>query len=215
MNNDFWLKRWSENRIGFHKAGVNPLLQQFLPQVSKTPGRTLAPLCGKSEDLAWLLAQGHQVVGVDISEIAAKAFASEQGIAMTASNEPPFTVFRAERISYYVGDFFNVTADRMGRFDLIYDRAALIALSRDKRPEYVQRLKSLLLSGGEILVISLEYDPNKMEGPPFAVTESEVRTLFKGMNVVKLHEFDCIEEEPRFKERGLDWMKEVVYRIHA
>ena len=215
MNNEFWLKRWSENRIGFHKAGVNPLLEQFLPQVSKTPGRTLVPLCGKSADLTWLLTQGHQVVGVDISEIAAKAFASEQRIAMTRANEPPFTVFRAERIAYYVGDFFNATTDRIGRFDLIYDRAALIALPADKRSEYAQRLQSLLVSGGNILLISLEYDPNKMEGPPYAVTEAEVRSLFKGLTMDKLHEFDCIEEESRFKERGLDWMKEVVYRLHA
>ena len=213
MNNDFWLKRWNENRIGFHKAGVNPLLEQFLPQVSKTPGRTLVPLCGKSVDLAWLLAQGHQVVGADISEIAARAFASEQGIAMTRANEPPFTVFRAESITYYVGDFFNIKPDRIGRFDLIYDRAALIALPRDKRPEYAQLLKSLLVSGGQILLISLEYDPKKMEGPPFAVTESEVRSLFQGTRMDKLHEYDCIEEEARFKERGLDWMKEVVYRV--
>jgi thiopurine S-methyltransferase len=215
MNNEFWLKRWSENRIGFHKAGVNPLLEEFLPQISKVPGRTLVPLCGKSVDLAWLASRGHQVVGADISEIAARAFASEQGIAMTVANEPPFTVFRAERIAYYVGDFFNIKPERTGRFDLIYDRAALIALPQDKRPEYAKHLKSLLVPGGNILMISLEYDPKKMEGPPFAVTESEVRALFRELTVEKLHEHDSIDEEARFKERGLDWMKEVVYRIRA
>jgi thiopurine S-methyltransferase len=213
MNNEYWLKRWSENRIGFHKPGVNPLLEQFLPQVTKIPGRTLVPLCGKSADLAWLLAQGYQVVGVDISEVAARAFAAEQGIAMTSPNEPPFTVLRGERITYYVGDFFNIKPDRIGRFDLIYDRAALIAMPRDRRPEYVQHLKSLLVSGGNMLIISLEYDPKKMDGPPFAVTESELRGLFKELSIVKLHEYDCIDEESRFKERGLDWMKEVVYRV--
>jgi hypothetical protein len=31
--------------------------------------------------------------------------------------------------------------------------------------------------------------------------------------MVKLHKYDGIEEESRFKERGLDWMKEVAYRI--
>ena|SRR5712672_443564 len=213
MNNEFWLKRWSENRIGFHKSGVNPLLEEFLPLISKVPGRTLVPLCGKSVDLAWLAACGHQVVGADISEIAARTFASEQGIAMTVANEPPFTVFRGGRIAYYVGDFFNIKPDRIGRFDLIYDRAALIALPRDKRPEYAQHLKSLLAAGGHMLLIALEYDPKKMEGPPFAVTESEVRALFKGLTIEKLHEHDSIDEEARFKERGLDWMKEVVYRL--
>ncbi len=213
MNNEYWLKRWNENRIGFHKAGVNPLLEEFLPQITKVPGRTLVPLCGKSADLAWLMARGHHVVGVDVSEIAAKTFASEQRIAMAVTNEPPFAVFRGDRIAYYVGDFFNIKPDRIGRFDLIYDRAALIALPRDKRPEYAQRLKSLLAADGHVLLIALEYDPKKMEGPPFTVTESEVRSLFKELTIVKLHEHDCIDEESHFKERGLDWMKEVVYRI--
>jgi len=213
MNNEYWLKRWTENRIGFHKDGVNPFLEQFLPQVSKVPGRTLVPLCGKSADLVWLAAQGHQVVGVDVSEVAARAFAFEQRIEMTMVSDPPFSVFRSEHIAYYVGDFFNIQPDRIGRFDLIYDRAALIALPPGKREDYALKLKSLLVSGGKVLLISLEYDPKKMEGPPFAVTEAEVRSFFNGMSIRKIHEVDCIEEESRFKERGLDWMKEVVYRI--
>ncbi len=212
MNNEFWLQRWQENKIGFHKSGVNPLLEQFLPRVSTKPGRTLVPLCGKSQDLAWLLAQGHQVVGVDISEIAAKAFSLEQGIPFKESHEPPFKIFRGERITYYVGDFFNLKADR-GQFDLVYDRAALIALPPNKRLEYVRHLKSLMGPGAAMLLISVEYDSRKMEGPPFSVTESEVRSLFLGASVDKLHEHDCLDEEARFKERGLDWMKEVVYRI--
>ena len=213
MNNEYWLKRWTENRIGFHKDGVNPFLQEFLPQVSKAPGRALVPLCGKSADLAWLAAQGHQVVGVDVSEVAARAFAFERKIAMTAASEPPFTVFRSERIAYYVGDFFNIQPDRMGRFELIYDRAALIALPAGTRPAYAQKLKSLMVPGGSLLLISLEYDPKKMEGPPFAVTEADVRTFFKGLSITRLREYDCIEEESRFRERGLDWMKEVVYHV--
>src|SRR5437868_4716187 len=102
MNNEYWLKRWHENRIGFHKAEVNPLLERFLPQVTTVPGRTLVPLCGKSEDLAWLVSRGHDVVGVDVSDIAAKAFALEQKIPVTVVNEPPFTIFNGERIAYHV-----------------------------------------------------------------------------------------------------------------
>jgi len=66
-----------------------------------------------------------------------------------------------------------------------------------------------------MLLITVEYDPRKMEGPPFSVPESEVRSLFLGFSVDKLHEQDCLDEEARFKERGLDWMKEVVYRIRT
>jgi thiopurine S-methyltransferase len=210
MGNEFWLKRWSENRIGFHLAGVNPLLEQFLPQVAAKPGRVLVPLCGKSVDLAWLVERGNSVVGVDVAEIAARAFAAERGMPLAESREGPFTVFRGERLAYYVGDFFNFNS---GHFDLIYDRAALIALAPDVRKTYARHLKSLLAPGGSILLISLEYDPRKMDGPPFTVPESEVRSLFAGLVIHKLHEHDCLDEEPHFKERGLDWMKESVFHI--
>jgi thiopurine S-methyltransferase len=214
MDKDFWLNRWKENRIGFHKAGVNRLLEHFWPRVMADAGRTLVPLCGKSDDLVWLASRGHDVAGVDLSEIAARSFASEQGLDMTVAVEPPFTMFRSGRISYFAGDFFDLTPKSAGRFDLVYDRAALIALPEDVRPAYVQQLRSLLNPGAHILLIALEYDALQMAGPPHTVLESEVRTLFTGLLIEKLEEYDCLENEPQFRQRGLTWMKEVVYHIH-
>jgi thiopurine S-methyltransferase len=124
-------------------------------------------LCGKSLDLVWLADRGYHVVGVDLSEVAAKAFAAE--------NKQ-----HTDRIEYRVGDFFDVTPESIGKFDLIYDRAALIALPPNLRPKYAEKLQSLLAPSGRILLISLEYDPQQMQGPPFEVPESEIRTLFKG-----------------------------------
>jgi thiopurine S-methyltransferase len=214
MDREYWLNRWVENRTGFHLKGVNPLLERFWPRISPSPaGRTLVPLCGKSEDLRWLAEQGHQVAGVDLSEIAANAFFSEQGIAFTESKEPPFTVFRGERITFHVGDLFDLTPDIGGRFDFLYDRAALIALPPAMRPVYARLLRSLLDVQGRGLLISLEYDTEKMDGPPFSVPEPEVRALFAAFRVEKLQEYDCLDDEPRFKDRGVRWMKEVVYEL--
>jgi thiopurine S-methyltransferase len=213
MNRDYWLNRWKENRIGFHKAGVNPLLERFWPGVSAAPRRTLVPLCGKSDDLAWIAGRGHDVVGVDLSEIAGRSFASEHGLEVTVVDSPPFTMLRSGHITYLVGDFFDLTPENAGRFDLVYDRAALIAIPEDRRPAYVRQLDSLLDPGGQILLITLEYDPLQMSGPPHTVPESEVRTLFTGHTIEKLQEYDCLEDEPHFRERGLKWMKEIVYHI--
>ena len=213
MNHQYWLSRWAENRIGFHLDDVNPLLKRFLPKFRTVPGRVLVPLCGKSLDLAWLAAEGYDVVGVDLSEIAARSFVSEQGIDAVSTDEPPFKVWRGENVTLFIGDFFDLTPEKSGLFDLVYDRAALIALPRDVRPLYARRLRSLLTTEGSILLISLEYDSAKMEGPPYTVPESEMRQIFSGWSIDKLHEVDCIEDEPRFKERGLTWMKEIVYRI--
>ena len=111
------------------------LLERFLPR-AETPGRVLVPLCGKSADLAWLAEQGYSVTGVDLSEIAARAFFTENSLQARVTEEPPFRVFSGERIVVYVGDFFDLNVERFGVFDLVYDRAALIALSDKVRPQY-------------------------------------------------------------------------------
>jgi thiopurine S-methyltransferase len=210
MDREFWINRWNQNQIGFHRQGVNPLLTQYWQQAR---GRVLVPLCGKSEDLRWLAEQRHEVVGVDVSLVAAKAFAAEQGVVFTETHEPPFTVLRGNWITYYVGDFFDFSPEIGGRFDLFYDRAALIALPPEMRPSYVRQLRSLIAAGGHGLLIGLEYDPSQTHGPPFTLPEPEVRALFEPVPCEKLLEYDCLEQEPKFKERGVTWLKETVYRI--
>jgi thiopurine S-methyltransferase len=214
LDQQYWIKRWVEGRIGFHLKGFNPLLERFWPQLAVAEaGRVLVPFCGKSEDLRWLADRGHDVVGVDLSPIAARAFAEEQGMEFSETQEPPFTVFRANGITFYAGDFLSLTPDVAGYFDLFYDRAAIIALPPAKRPAYAQHLQSLLAPGGKGLLISLEYDMSTSEGPPFSVPEHELQTLFSKLQTEKLLDYDCLDSEPRFKERGVKWMREIVYAI--
>jgi len=210
VNNEFWLRRWADNQIGFHKPGVHPLLERFWPRVAAGAGRVLVPLCGKSDDVMWLAGRGHDVVGIDLSEIAARSFADEHGLEFSVREDPPFTRLRSGRIEFLVGDFFDLTPEKTGRFSLVYDRASLIALPPDARQRYASHLRSLLEDSFHILLITLMYDQKRMEGPPFAVGEDEIRALWSGYTVDSLDERDCLEEEPRFRERGLEWMKEAV-----
>jgi thiopurine S-methyltransferase len=214
LDQQYWIKRWAEGRIGFHLKGFNPLLERFWPQVAVAEGgRVLVPFCGKSEDLRWLAERGHDVVGVDLSPIAAKAFAEEQAMELSETQEPPFTVFRGNGITFYAGDFLSLTPGVAGHFDLFYDRAAIIALPPAKRPAYAQHLQSFIAPGGKGLLISLEYDMSTAEGPPFSVPEHELQTLFSKFQTEKLLDYDCLDSEPRFKERGVKWMREIVYAI--
>jgi len=216
MNSEYWINRWNQNQTGFHLAGVNPLLTQYWPSVSTSKGgRVLVPLCGKSEDLRWLAEQGHDVVGVELSLLAAKTFSAEQGIVLRETHEPPFTVLRGDRVTYYIGDFLDFTPEVGGQFDLIYDRAALIALPPEIRPGYAQQLRSLVGKRGRGLLLGLEYDPSQMHGPPFTVPEAEVRRLFESFDCEKLLDYDCLEQEPHFKKRGLTWMRESVYALRV
>ena len=59
----FWHTRWA-NQIGFHLDEINPYLMRHLSRLRLQAGeRILVPLCGKTLDLAWLAAQGLEVLG--------------------------------------------------------------------------------------------------------------------------------------------------------
>ncbi|HET7301300.1 MAG TPA: thiopurine S-methyltransferase, partial [Oleiagrimonas sp.] len=48
MQTEFWLQRWREGRIGFHRDAPMPLLVQHWPALELARGsRVLVPLCGK------------------------------------------------------------------------------------------------------------------------------------------------------------------------
>ena len=54
-----------------------------------------------------------------------------------------------------------------------------------------------------------------MEGPPFSVSEAEVRDLFDGLADVAVLETvtDEFFEFPQFRERGLSRLAEKAYRL--
>ena len=70
---DQWIERWREGRTGWHEVDGSALLRRHWPRLVRG-SRVLVPLCGKSVDMLWLASQGLEVTGVELSEIAARAF---------------------------------------------------------------------------------------------------------------------------------------------
>jgi len=182
MEPGFWRARWSEGRIGFHEGTSNAYLRKNV-DVLAGARRVLVPLCGKAEDLAFLAAAGHEVVGVELVEDAVRAFFSEHGREPTVSSEGPLTRYVHGNVTLWAGDLFEATSERLGTFDAWYDRAALIALPPPLRARYVPHLRSLLRPGAVGLLVTVEYAQDKREGPPFSVEEAEVRSRFSGVEV--------------------------------
>ncbi|WP_049794603.1 hypothetical protein [Methylomonas methanica] len=78
MDQAFWHQRWQQNQIGFHAVEFNLHLQNHWPTLHIHKGaKVLVPLCGKSQDILWLMAQGYQVTGVELSPVAVQAFFAE------------------------------------------------------------------------------------------------------------------------------------------
>lgn len=217
MEPDFWHQRWQQNQIGFHQGEVNPYLRQYWPALGvPAPARVLVPLCGKSLDLLWLQQQGYQVEGVELSELAVRAFFEEQGIAASQRQIGDWQVWESDALRIWCGDFFKLSADQLGPIDAVYDRAALIALPAEMRRRYVKHLETLV---GDVphLLVTLEYPQEQMDGPPFSVEQVEVETLFSARyhGTHAHHCDDVLSANAHLQQRGVGRLNECVYLLQV
>ncbi|CAI3796965.1 thiopurine S-methyltransferase [Rheinheimera sp. MM224] len=178
MQSEFWHNCWQQQRIGFHQNEIHPLLPVVFSQLNWDPSKVIfAPLCGKSLDLWWLAEQG-KVIGAELSELACQQFYQDQEQPYSVSAQGDFLRFSHPAVDIWQGDYFALKPEQLGEIGLVYDRAALIALPLQMRIDYVQQLKRLCTGPVSLLLLSLEYPQEEMSGPPFSVTELEVRQLF-------------------------------------
>ena len=215
MDADFWLQRWREGQIGFHRGEVMPLLEQYWPSLDAPAGsRVFVPLAGKTLDMHWLAAQGLQVLGCELSPLAVEAFFAEAGITPQVQRDADGLHHRAGAIDLVQGDVFALREQTLATMDAFYDRAALIALPAGMRRRYVDEVYGKLPAGCRGLLITLEYPPAEKDGPPFPVPEEEVQALFAPhWDVERLTRRDILASEPRFIAEGVTALSTAVYRL--
>ena len=224
MKIDFWLDRWDNDKLGFHQDKVNPYLSYFYGE--KGPGvelrdklKVFVPLCGKSKDLLWLAQNGYEVFGVECSDRAVKSFFEENALNYKHVEKEGAGLYlcdddRFSRIEIYQGDFFALEDNSLEGVTDIFDRASLVALPVDMRQDYVNKITALQKSGTRTLLVTLNFDPAEMEGPPFAVTDEEVMDLYsEHFKIDKLIAKDVIDIETGLKNRGLTALTESVFKL--
>jgi len=190
MNPEFWQTRWQEKRIGFNQSQVNPLLMKCFSHLNvPAGGRVFVPLCGKSIDMAWLAAQGYNVVGVELVETAVQEFFTEQNIVPTVyqhTDNPAIKYYQGQltgrTITLWVADIFALTAEDIGNVDAVYDKAALIALPANMRVKYSEQMRQLSDTADKKfapqLLITLNYDQSKKNGPPFSISSEQIQQYY-------------------------------------
>jgi thiopurine S-methyltransferase len=215
MRPGFWYERWEQGQIGFHQREVNRHLQQFWDRLPiSEEGDVFIPLCGKSLDLLWLRAQGHRVMGVEISPIAVRDFFRDNRLNPAISQQGPFKRYDADGLTILLGDFFDLTPNDLEQVCGVYDRASLVALPAEMRLDYARHFNSILPAGISSLLVSMEYEPREMAGPPFAVHEAEIYQLFaKRYQITLLLTLNILAENPQFVRRGVSALQEKVYLL--
>lgn len=215
MNPDFWHQRWREGHIGFHQDAPTPLLLKHWRSLQlPADAKVFVPLAGKSHDMAWLAAQGHRVLGVELSQAAVEAFFAEHGLQPQRHDSRYGMHYTAEYIELICADAFGLDQAALADCSAVFDRAALIALPPDMRQRYVSELYARLPAGCRGLLITLEYPQAEKAGPPFSVKEDEVRALFaRDWQVTTLERREILAGQTQFIAEGVTALETVVYRL--
>jgi len=237
--------------LGWHKEDINPYLLKHINTIllSSNAGNAypipkhnvFVPLCGKSIDLAYLATHTgiRNVVGIDIVRNAAVEFADEhteftiQEVVDKQCKEEDDTnnkkigkdmqTFKGNKLTILIGDLFQMPTN--DRYDIIYDRASIVAIKPSLRQDYVKLMGTLLQPGGSILLITLDRrkttsDEAKNDGPPFSINEEEIRQLYESQSWVEsvtlleeVNDLTTDEDAERWKKKGVLELYELVFLI--
>lgn len=215
MELDFWLAKWNNAQTGFHQSEFNRYLTNYWSLLEIPPdSHVLVPLCGKSLDMLWLRRQGYNVLGIEISELAVNQFFAENDLPYTVNADIDFNRHESTGIALWQGDFFRTTSRHVAETKALFDRAALVALPPSMRQRYARHLSEILPEATKILLVTFEYDTEKMQGPPFSVDEAEVLTLFLDrFHIDLIHTQDALAFYPAFETAGVSRLTEKIYLL--
>ncbi|XP_068093060.1 thiopurine S-methyltransferase-like [Hyperolius riggenbachi] len=177
----------------------------------------LFPLCGKAVDMKWLADMGHNIVGVDVSEMGIKEFFEEQDVPYVEESIeglPDAKLFKSTsgNISLYCCSIYDISTSLLGKFDGIWDRGALVAVNPSDRERYVNVLLPLLNKDCRYLIVTVEYDASIHPGPPFHIPDSDIQHLFgSAFNFKVLKKIDALTDQQR--AWGLNLFYEKLYLV--
>ncbi|HSP20089.1 MAG TPA: methyltransferase domain-containing protein [Myxococcaceae bacterium] len=161
---DFWSALYRSGDTRFDKGRVAPPIARMARAGDIPRGRVLVPGGGRGHDALALAQLGFAVTVVDIAPEACEA-----AVSAARALDVPLEV-RCEDV------LVETLAARRGTFDAIVEHTFFCAIDPSRRPEYVDACAELLRPGG--VLTGLFFVLGRPGGPPFDVTEPEIRGLF-------------------------------------
>ncbi|KAJ3187527.1 hypothetical protein HDU85_006822 [Gaertneriomyces sp. JEL0708] len=180
-----WHDLWVSSHTPWDEGRAMPaLIALFKPSTlpaslltSLSQGTALVPGCGSGHDVLFLSSTPGRtsVTGLDISPRAvsvAESIRDEQKIP-------------ASKVSYTAGDFFSYTPPE--KYNLVYDHTFLCALEPQRRPQWAEKIHSLLSDGEDtgFLITYMFPISDHQGGPPYALSEEIYHSVLD-------FAFDCV-----------------------
>ena len=191
INKQFWEEKYLNKNTPWDIGQAAPAFVKYfsrrgLLQKAPTELKKIAVLgCGRGYDTFYPGEKDHnfQVYGFDFSP-SAIVFCKKLKEKKKLKN-----------IHFKQTDFFKLKSNKKwkGFFDIVLEHTCLAAIDPKKRKDYFQLVNYLLKPKGKLIGLFI-FRPIKMGGPPFGITQREIRKLTKNnfVEIEKLHRVKCL-----------------------
>ncbi len=191
INQQFWDDLFVIGRMPWDCSKVPEELKNYLNGSFNAPQSVFIPGCGAAYELMAFVEQGHNVMAMDYSAEAVKLAKSKLG---------------KHKDKVVLGDVFS--SPLLQPFDVIYERAFLAALPREKWSDYFAMVEKLLPSGGLLIGYFVISDQYRSRFPPFCLRNEELsKRLEPSFVLIESSPVTDSVEVFKGKEHWMVWQK--------
>jgi len=166
---EFWQKRWIDNKTGWDIGYAAPPISEFIDTLPDKSIKILIPGAGNGYEAEYLHKNGFG--NVYVMDIAAKPL---ENLGKRVPDFPGEHLLNE--------NFF----EHAGQYDLIIEQTFFIAIDPALRPDYVRKMKELLKPGGHLTGLLIFKNEPSPGGPPYIDTKENYLKYFKGeFNILK------------------------------
>ncbi|RXG57978.1 Thiopurine S-methyltransferase [Armadillidium vulgare] len=173
---------WFKNLTPWETSEVHPYLKEHSSGLDLcAPKRVLVPFCGNAVELKWFYEKGLEVVGVEFVEKPVKKFFTQHNLKYEVREIQGETIYETldKRLKIYVSDFLDVHANDIGKFDVIWDRLAQVALEPCNREKYSNLMKTHCKDEFTYFLFTLQFEkPGNPDVAPISVPHEESKKMY-------------------------------------
>jgi SAM-dependent methyltransferase len=191
----FWEERYLSNTTGWDLNGATPVFKNLAEALVK--GKVCILGCGRGYDAIMLAEKGFEVTAVDFAPSATNALESN------ARKE-------SKTINILQRDIFSLTDEFKDHFDYVIEQTCFCAIHPNRRMDYVGLVENILKVNGKLIGLWFPLDKNLEEGgPPYGVTENQIKSYFKVNWTIEKEEFSKLSIESRKNREKLIIFKKI------
>lgn len=188
---NFWDDLFVKGTMPWDCNQVPEELKRYLSRISEDAQSVFIPGCGAAHEVAHFVEHGYEVVAMDYS-------AEAVNIAKSKLGE------HQDRVR--LGDVFSEELSQT--FDVIYERAFLAALPRERWDDYFAMIERLLTKGGLLIGYFVIDDEYRSRFPPFCLRSGELaKHLEPSFNLIESSLVTDSVDVFKGKEHWMVWQK--------